>query len=337
MRVANLDASAPPQSCVRSDRLGALDALRGVAILLVVMGHYLPGRLVTGWGEAILKPFAVGGVILFFLLSGFLIERNLNRNADAVVYGLRRAFRLLPAYWVAIPVLLLVHRGLLGDTSFSAPRDVLANLLLISDVMRAPLISAVFWTLLIEVKFYLLAPFIVRLGRPAVLAAPYALMALNGAVVARRGEASALLTYITFCFAGMSFSLWLRREASDAMLLVLTIACALSIALFSPYFKLGLAVFAVFSAAALAFALRHDLTAPPLAFVGAVSYSWYLYHASIGYPLMDALHGSSAGLPAMVAVVAAALITLTLAWISYRWIERPGIELGRRFEPGALR
>lgn len=337
MRIANLEASAPPQTCVRSDRLGALDALRGVAIVLVVMGHYLPGRLVTGWMEAVLKPFAVGGVILFFLLSGFLIERNLARRGDPVVYVLRRAFRILPAYWVAIAVLLLVHRGLLGDTSFGAPRDVLSNLLLIADFTRAPLVSAVFWTLLIEVKFYLLAPLIVRLGRPAIMAAPYVLMALNGAVLARRGEASALLTYIVFCCAGMSFSLWLRGEISALSLIVLTVACAGSVALFSPYYKLGLAIFAVVSAAALATALRHDLTAAPLAFIGAVSYSWYLYHAGIGYPLMDALQGPSAGLPAIAAIAAAVLVTLTLAWLSYRIVERTGIELGRRLEPGATR
>ena len=333
--IAIAKSTAPSVDPSHASRLASLDALRGVAIVLVVIGHYVPGRLVTGWAEAALKPFAVGGVILFFLLSGFLIERNLRRSGDLPVYGLRRAFRILPAYWVAILVLLLVHRGLLGDTSFSAPRDVLANLLLVADFARAPLVSAVFWTLLIEVKFYLLAPFIVRLGRSAIMAAPYALMLLNGAVLARRGEASALLTYIVFCCAGMSFSLWLREELSDLALIVLAVACAGSVWLFSPYFKLGLAIFAVLSAAALAMALRHDLTAAPLAFIGAVSYSWYLYHAGIGYPVMDALQGPSVGLPAIAAISVAVVATLTIAWASYRWIERPGIELGRRLERGA--
>ena len=70
--------------------LAALDALRGIAIVLVVVGHYLTDRVVGGTFGEILRPCAVGGVTLFFILSGFLIGRNLSRGMSPIGYALRR-------------------------------------------------------------------------------------------------------------------------------------------------------------------------------------------------------------------------------------------------------
>src|SRR5271168_1850806 len=104
-----------------ASHLAALDALRGVAILLVVIGHYLPGRVIGGTFGEILGPWAVGGVILFFMLSGFLIERNLSHGVSPIRYALRRMFRILPAYWLSIVVLILLHRLLLRQSDFGNP------------------------------------------------------------------------------------------------------------------------------------------------------------------------------------------------------------------------
>ena len=237
-------------------RLSALDALRGVAILLVIIGHYVPGRLVEGPLASLLRPFAVGGVVLFFLLSGFLIERNLLRQPDPVAYALRRAFRILPAYWLCLLVLLIVHRGFMGQTDFAAPRDFIANALLMTDIFRAPELSAVFWTLLIESKFYLLAPFLTLGGRRAIVAAPFVAVAANAIILVSRGAASNLLTYLTFCLAGMNFALWHRRELSNAMLVIIVTMAAAAIGIFSPYVKAGLVVFTILNAAALEYALH---------------------------------------------------------------------------------
>lgn len=315
-------------------RLAALDSLRGLAILLVVAGHYLPGRVVPEPGASALRPFAVGGVVLFFLLSGFLIERNLAREPRPVVYALHRVFRIVPAYWLALVVLVAVHRLLLADPTFGA-REVLANALFVPDVLRAPLISGVFWTLLIEAKFYLLAPFLTRTGRAGLVAAPYVVMALNAVIFGWRGEASNILTYLAFCTAGMSFSLWYRGELAGRYLIPLAVCCAVAVALFSPYYKAGLAVFALVDAAALAYALTRGGAIGALSFVGAVSYSWYLYHAGIGYPLMAALEKAPWQLPSAASTAVGVAVTLTVAWLSYRLVERPGIDLGRRLADGA--
>jgi peptidoglycan/LPS O-acetylase OafA/YrhL len=317
----------------RTGHLDALDALRGMAIGFVVFGHYVPYNIVRGDAALVLAPFAVGGVILFFMLSGFLIDHNLERDGHIVRYALRRIFRIIPAYWTAIAIILLFERFVTHSHSYGL-REILLNLTLLSDVFPAPLISAVFWTLLIEVKFYAIAPIIKWFGDRVTFAAPFITVALNLLVFVTRGEASHVLTYLTFCFAGMQFSLWYRDKISPRQLGLVVAMVVVASLVFLRYYTIGLTLFTVANFMALWLGLarkRPMFDVPALRFVGAVSYSWYLYHAAIGYAVIAALRGESLGTVAG-AIAIAAIATLALAWVSYRTVERPGIELGRALE-----
>jgi peptidoglycan/LPS O-acetylase OafA/YrhL len=92
----------------RIERVGELDGLRALAILLVVAWHYLG----AGGGPASTRwwVFIVGriGVDLFFVLSGYLITGILLANAHSpnyfsAFYG-RRSFRILPIYGVMVAI-----------------------------------------------------------------------------------------------------------------------------------------------------------------------------------------------------------------------------------------
>ncbi len=327
----------PQKPMQDAPHLAALDALRGLAIVLVVIGHYLPDRVVDGVVGEILRPWGLGGVTLFFLLSGFLIGRNLSRGMSPIGYALRRLFRILPAYWVAIVVLIVLYRLILSEADFGAFRDTLLNALLLQDIGKAPLLNAAFWTLLIEAKFYFLAPFLVLGGRRLIRLAPYLAILANGLILARRGEASNLLTYLTFCLVGMNFELWCRKELSDSALAA-TVLCAAAFAgIYSPYYRIGLPIFGLVDALLLGFALHHPprLRLPTLGFVGAISYSWYLYHGGIGYPLMAGLEAKFL-VPPFVSTLIAAAVTFVAAWLSYRVVEQPGVRLGRTLERRVL-
>lgn len=153
--------------------IAELDGLRAIAILLVLFRHaILPARNgeapilpVGGWDAAI--PFINGwiGVDLFFVLSGFLITRHLLRRMeragpfDIFSYLSARALRIVPTYFA---VLALVVAGAIPF--FEIGEKLLAlrvgyHLLFLQDYLPANIVVA-FWSLGVEEKFYILAPFI---------------------------------------------------------------------------------------------------------------------------------------------------------------------------------
>ena len=110
-----------------------LDALRGIAILGVVMSH-----IAASWMNHVKSPlmvpllgvdavelffFGTYGVTLFFLLSGYLLTWTEEKRArlgtySVRSYALRRTLRLVPAYYVAL--LIVVVLGLYQAIEVSA-------------------------------------------------------------------------------------------------------------------------------------------------------------------------------------------------------------------------
>lgn len=149
-----------------------LDGLRALAILLVLARHITvplqaraPDALIFfGYDFAI--PLANGwiGVDLFFVLSGFLITRHLitktrlGEGVRMVPYLTARALRIVPAY-LAVTGLVMI-----GAFPFYLPdadaSSVLVHLLFLQDYLGADIVVA-FWSLGVEEKFYICAPFLV--------------------------------------------------------------------------------------------------------------------------------------------------------------------------------
>lgn len=150
-----------------SERSLRLDAVRGIAALMVVCAHaeLLTGQTRTSTDGTVTGRFVVvlsAGVFLFFALSGYLIAGPFLRAlADgravpsARGYFIRRAARILPPYWVALTALLL----LVPPPHVSKSAVAIHALLLQSEVPgQATAIYFVAWTLGIEAMFYVLVP-----------------------------------------------------------------------------------------------------------------------------------------------------------------------------------
>lgn len=164
--------------------LPALDGLRGIAILLVLVHHAtLPGA--EDWHPIASDFLHLGfvGVDLFFVLSGFLITGILlgARGGDGYYrsfYG-RRLLRIAPAYYLFLAIIYLVMPALTADPSFAPPPAYRAdggihavygsNLLLAAsgDARWRP--ACHLWSLSIEEQFYLVWPFLVAALSPRAL------------------------------------------------------------------------------------------------------------------------------------------------------------------------
>ena len=157
--------------------LPSLDALRGAAILMVVLFHGFGAyawvsNLGERWGRLLFAVVNTGrfGVNGFFVLSGFLITGILLRSREEPGYYrrfyMRRALRILPAYLLLLLVLRLLH---VIDSRFA-----LAAVLFVANFARlfgAPLTEYLpLWSIAVEEQFYLLWPACVRRLRRRTLA-----------------------------------------------------------------------------------------------------------------------------------------------------------------------
>lgn len=175
-----------------TQRNQSLDLLRGVAILLVVLVHCaisangsVPGL------TAFAREYGERGVQLFFIVSGYTMMLTFGGRVDVAAirsFYIRRAFRIVPLFWVAILFYLLITKG--EGFRFWAPDgigagDVLRTFLFLhwSSVTAFNSVVPGGWSIAVEMQFYLLFPLLIFLfRRPNGPILVYAAIALIGVI-----------------------------------------------------------------------------------------------------------------------------------------------------------
>ena len=158
--------------------LPGIEALRGVAALTVVMHHSWslstqPGlppddRIPFYW---VVEGFGLWGVMLFFMLSGYLLADTFWRPepADMRVYFIRRFFRIAPAYYVSLVVLFLFFAAHKLVFSEQGAKQLAANVTfthyLFPNYSSSLNVNGAWWTLTIEMLLYAFLPVMALLVR----------------------------------------------------------------------------------------------------------------------------------------------------------------------------
>jgi peptidoglycan/LPS O-acetylase OafA/YrhL len=159
------DVVAPPP---RHPRFPLFDGLRAIAVLCVLVGH-VPGS--TNLPDPLPRLFAHLniGVVIFFIISGFLLYRPFiaaragGASAPAVAaYAKRRFLRIFPAYWLVLGVLTIIP-GTVGIEGNPVPQLLILHTL---PVFGGPTCNGFFsfcdlaqtWSLVAELTFYAVLP-----------------------------------------------------------------------------------------------------------------------------------------------------------------------------------
>eukprot|EP01037_Dinobryon_pediforme_P010847 gene10847-10927_t len=312
----------------------ALDGLRGVAAVFVVLYHFrvfvFPGAF---W-------FARNGfyaVDLFFILSGFIIATNyalrIKTLADAEIFMLRRLFRVWPLHLAVLAATCIEHgvrSAVFGQPFFDVLHRAVSlpsNILLIHS-------WGIFtghtgwnlpsWSISVEMLAYIVFAVVTlrfRLGRGGWAVAVMTGLGAYAAILVVRGtidaaDAIGVVRGLSGFSIGAAISL-LRPSPLMARLQIPIVAATLAALLLSdePWTGLALPLFA-----ALITSLRDDtgvvawiLRTRPFQFLGLVSYSIYLIHASLMLslkPWLSALPGSMAQIQMLGAAFALAVVVL---------------------------
>lgn len=156
-------------------RANNFDLLRLVFALLVVVTH--TRELSDFHSDNPLFYLSVWGIDGFFIISGYLIYESLSRHSGLAGYGLRRLFRIYPAYVAVILIQCVLMVALqpgaapLGEIfKYLISNLIFLNFLqpVVGDIFAGLKFNAVngaLWTLKIEVTFYILLPFAMLLLR----------------------------------------------------------------------------------------------------------------------------------------------------------------------------
>lgn len=344
-----------------------IDALRGIAALLVVWLHAAGtfGRIgarteeYRGWFVGVPAWIDVGhvGVVVFFLVSGFVIPFSIRRDGSAPVssFLIKRFFRLFPAYWLSVP-LAAVAIFWIWHTAFGT-RELLINLTMLQSAFNVQSAEGVYWTLPVEWTFYFLCVLLLWLRslfeprRIALLA--LLLLAVFAALLPTFGHARAPIGEgAAFWFLNLSVMLWgtlyrsrvdmdpLSRDRAGRVILwglfllyvaILPVLARTSSAYMYNTMLTYIAGFAIFVVGTSIARIETRLTD----WLGRISYSIYLFHSIVflaaewwllRQPADSWWRDQAIG----VYVVAGVAITLAVASVVYAWVERPGIRLGHR-------
>lgn len=347
-------------------RFATIDGLRGIAAMSVVFYH-LYGHLkeaVADWLPhfiAVILGEASVGIEVFFVISGFVIAHTISPNkvtgSFVARFALRRSLRLDPPYWVSIGV--AISMTFLSNQLFNGifkplpdAKVVFAHMLYLQDLLGFGNIVAVYWTLCLEVQFYLF--FALLLNRlqhysrtddtVTVLAHPAAILLFSSLVLLSLLDKFHLWMYPlrgfflpywhVFFLGAVTYwvvSGWLRPRY---LLLYLILVTGFAIA-FNP--NTGSFVALVTAAFIYLVGIRGRLGdilgGRVLQYLGRISYSLYLFHAIIGWSTVSLCErylghslGVFAGTFSFLAGVAASVIA---AHIAYILIEKPSIELSK--------
>lgn len=354
---------------VPGHRFAHIDALRGVAAAVVVWMHgsevfvRMPGMDGRGaWLHDLADSVNLGrvGVVAFFLISGYVIPHSLQGPLGHGLrqFAIRRFFRLFPAFWLSIP-LAYAAVWMLWQRPFGMG-DVLANVTMVPAVFGREAALGLYWTLETELVFYFLVTMLFVFGvirRPVVLVsialALLAVFVLQGKVpwwpkppVPQWAEMPfnlAIMLAGTVCRyasddarrGGVSISG--RRRADVLAILAIVAVSALSAAHIFLARSVGAQIFGIANLIGIALFVATLLfwRRPPDAVVwmGSISYSLYLLHPIVLYPLAWVLTyhvvwPAPLGVGSLLVVLGTGSVVLSA--LSYRWVELPAINLARR-------
>jgi peptidoglycan/LPS O-acetylase OafA/YrhL len=335
-------ATARPAS-----RLAALDGLRFLAALGVLLYHFT-ARETDAWGRDLaevapaLAPVATYlslGPELFFVISGFVILMTAWGRSVPDIIG-SRVGRLYPGYWVAVLatgfLLLVIWPGkeITGG-------QVLVNLTLLQSLVDVGHVDGVYWTLWVELRFYLLiavfAAFGITRRRVLAFAALWPLAAMGARVLGWSDGVTWLVApYAPLFAAGMALYVihrcghavlpWLI-VAGNAVLVLAALVPARMDSLgrnsVAPPVALGLALAllaCIALVAVVALSPVNRWTWSGLTAAGALTYPLYLLHEYWGLYVIHLLHDR---LPVWAVLGAAVALSLVLAWLVHRFVEKP--------------
>ena len=330
------------QTPPRRPKLQWIECLRGLAVMTVVCHHLLVSQLAHRIPTLLpYYDFGVFGVIVFFCISGFIIPYSVLgiRESPGIGFPVARFFRLYPAYWLSLLFAIWAFHP--------ATKLLLINLTMTQRFIGDKDINGVYWTLQVELIFYVVFELLILTRRVLsthlypLLTLTFALTAVGMGAIRHFLNLKAPLSppagltvmfLATTYFMHLNYALWTRTRLVIFSIVIYGLLC-LSFALgYSKdwgYSENPARFCTMYLAGVLSFLLFQWINARSkmLAFLGRISYPVYLFHVPIA-TLVAAYLLARIGFRACVSLDF--VLFGIVATIVHYTVEKPFVRLGRR-------
>lgn len=335
-----------------ASKIWQLDALRGILSLWVLLEHvrlFSPIRFIVGFENLI---WAGNAVDVFIILSGFVITLLLNKSSNINIpkFWVQRFFRLWPVFVVCLFASLFVPRE---NEPGSWPIAIVSNLAMLHGLVPEFICRNVStsilppsWSISLEWQFYLFAPlFVSALSLKKWWVVPCVFL---GILCAAMWSTSSFV-YPSFLPIKLHLFLigiacfYLKEFVANVGFILSTPHAVIATAMvFAVTQKISLLIWFIVlvtmipgTIANATESLRNTLLGKSLSWIGSISYPVYLCHWPIlmfingRLNLKQLLRSEQPAMALMVSCLVITFITILLALILHKFIENPGIRLGR--------
>jgi len=339
-----------------------LDGVRALAIFLILIWHYSNKEYLLFWTWS--------GVDLFFVLSGFLIGRILifHRSSPAYfkTFYLRRIFRIFPAYYLVLLIFLIFLLSGIGTRfpwlaeSFFPPWSYflyLQNFWMAYFNDDGTQWLSVTWSLAIEEQFYLILPLLIFLIKPKWLPALLVLLIIMapvcrsvlpglGAYVLLPARMDALLTGVLIAYYYLNGTIEKFFLNKQKVLILVIAIFFVSLFFIEKVESIGgtfmhsvlALLYGVFLILVLisdkASFLVRSLSTPVMAFMAKISYMVYLTHqlfSLLAHKIILHQNPQVHTITDAGVTLAALVVTIGFAALSYKYVEKPILNLGKKY------
>jgi len=334
-------------------RLLELDALRGIAALLVVFFHYTMNRSQAEYGFKL----GVTGTDLFFIISGFVIFLSLTQKPSWKQFVVNRFARLYPAYWVCVTITMM----LMLFSNHQDPKEFilitwLGNLTMLQHYLNFYDLDGPYWTLIIELLFYgfILSVFLLKkMDKILVIGSVFLLFCLfyNYVLQNKAGflfdiikDKFPLVNHFPLFFAGILFykikfeERSLKYYAGVAACFVVAFSLFESSGRSNQYINIYEYLFILFLYFLIWMLYVNDklsfIVNKQTLFLGKISYSLYLIHQFIGTKIIIR-YFVDRNISFWIGAIAALCVSICIAALVTFCVERPCVNyFKRRMEAG---
>jgi exopolysaccharide production protein ExoZ len=332
------------------ENLQPMEGLRGFAVFLVFLVHYITESRVTGTFYDGVRTIGHAGVDLFFILSGYLIYGNLiDKRQPFSRFMARRLRRLYPAFavvfvlYVALSFAMPALSKIPSDSAWSTWSYLAINFFMLPGILPIDPMITVAWSLSYELLYYLVSPLVIGLldlrARSRAwrvtffVAATAALMAwcfFNGGHARLAMFIAGILLYEVRTAPRDSIASWAVVGALSILLFEAEDYAGETLRVVGLFVGLGALCAACFARPG--GALGQTFSWSPMRWLGNMSYSYYLVH---GLALKGAFMVLGVGpfWPMLPVMFALSLVPAALLFLA---VEKP-LSLGARRTPDPRR